>query len=123
MSEYRLFKLNDTGMVDLAETGWFADDDAAKKRAALFGEGTPVEVWQGRRRIAVVSDTRATARAIAPYAFHEVEPDGRTASPRWRDFGSDNAAMAHALKLSKGRSVEVWSQDRHVATLRSGAMA
>lgn len=119
--EYRLFRLNSTGLVDQAESGLFSDVDAALRRAAVFGEGSPVEVWHGRRKITVVADNRP-AKALTDYIFREGV--SRSGAPLTRhEFASDAAAMAHALKLSQGQGIEVRCHDRLVGTVRSGVPA
>lgn len=63
MRDYRLFKLSSSGVIDSGWTVRFVDDEAACDHARTLADATPVEVWEGSRKVAVV---HPTGRIVLP---------------------------------------------------------
>ena len=66
MIDYRFFKLNLGGVVDTAEVLRLPDDEAAVTHARLIGNGCAVEVWAGRRKLALIPPTARPRNGAAP---------------------------------------------------------
>ena len=125
VAEYRLYRLNITGIVDTAESGLFANDGEALAHARVFGEGQAVEVWQGSREVAVVPGRvlEATeATGSADYRFHRLDETGSVRMTFRQRLQNDAEAMLHAITLSQGDSIDVWSPLRRLGTVRSGPL-
>ena len=122
LAEYRLYRLNVTGIVDTAESALFADDGAALAHARVFGNGQTVEVWQGSREVAVIPGrTAETSDMSADYRFHRLDATGSVSTMFRQRLQNDAEAMLHAITLSQGDNIDVWSPLRRLGTVRSGS--
>ena len=63
MAEYKIFRLNDSGVVDSANRLPFADDGAATAHARSLSHPGRVEVWAGQRRVCILPSTRVDPSA------------------------------------------------------------
>ena len=56
------------------------------------------------------------------YRFYTLEQNGRVVISRIRlTLATDDVAIEHAYKLTFGETVQVWQEDRLVATLAVGS--
>ena len=122
-AEYRIYRLNTTGIVDTAESGMFASDGDAMAHARVFGEGQTIEVWQGSREVAVLRGAGAgTTAGTSDYRFHRLDETGSVRTTFRQRLQNDAEAMLHATALSQGDSIDVWSPLRRLGIVCSGPL-
>ena len=54
MTDYDIFRLNPSGVIDIADREGFADDPTALAHARALLHPGRVEVWAGRRRVSTL---------------------------------------------------------------------